>query len=189
MRVSKDRIDMDDKVLQKPVFKDYGETVVTANSGTSYTIDLTSGNTFNITLTGNCAFTFANPPQSGTAGSFTLMLTQDATGTRIPTWPTAVRWPGGTAPTLTTTSAHADILVFATVNGGTVWYGTTSAQDYDSTIPWIPVYIPYGYFGGGRPATATIDRIDYANDTATATVKGPLSLARYGLAATNHGPV
>lgn len=34
IRVSKDRIDMDDKVLQKPVLKDYGETVVTANSGT-----------------------------------------------------------------------------------------------------------------------------------------------------------
>ena len=43
MRVSKDRIDMDDKTLQKPVLKDYGETVVTADSGSSYTIDLTEG--------------------------------------------------------------------------------------------------------------------------------------------------
>ena len=41
MRVSSSRIDMDDKVLQKSVLKDYGETVVTANSSTSYTTDLT----------------------------------------------------------------------------------------------------------------------------------------------------
>ena len=39
----------------------------------------------------------------------------------------------------------------------------------------------YGYWGGGlsqnTPGTeySTIDRVDYSNDTATATVKGPLS--------------
>jgi hypothetical protein len=33
---------------------------------------------------------------------------------------------------------------------------------------------------------STVDRIDYSNDTATASPKGPLSLARYYLAATGN---
>jgi hypothetical protein len=38
----------------------------------------------------------------------------------------------------------------------------------------------FGYFGGGFPGpVSTVDRIDYSNDTATASPKGPLSLARY----------
>lgn len=50
----------------------------------------------------------------------------------------------------------------------------------------------YGWFGGGTTVgtspsipglVSIVDRIDYSNDTATATAKGPLSLARYQLAA------
>lgn len=45
----------------------------------------------------------------------------------------------------------------------------------------------YGWFGGGYTITvallSTVQRIDYANDTATASSRGPLSSARYNLAA------
>ena len=55
-------------------------------------------------------------------------------------------------------------------------------------ITIFPVVLPsYGYFGGGTPGSrSTVDRIDYSNDTATASVRGPLSLSRYGLAATGN---
>ena len=45
-----------------------------------------------------------------------------------------------------------------------------------------------GYFGsGGSPfAVSTVDRIDYSNDTATASPKGPLSSYRTQLAATGN---
>ena len=43
-----------------------------------------------------------------------------------------------------------------------------------------------GYFGGGQPSTSTVDRIDYSNDTATASPKGPLSAAKRYLAATGN---
>ena len=34
----------------------------------------------------------------------------------------------------------------------------------------------FGYFGGGGPGPiSTVNRIDYSNDTATASVRGPLS--------------
>jgi hypothetical protein len=38
-----------------------------------------------------------------------------------------VKWPGATAPTLTTTASRWDILTF--VSDGTFWYGN-SAQGY-----------------------------------------------------------
>ncbi len=120
---------MDDKVLQKSVLKDYGETVVTANSSTSYTIDLTEGNVFDITLTGNCAFTFANPPASGVAGSFTLYLTQDGTGGRTVTWPTAVKWPSGSEPTILTEADDLNLFSFFTIDGGATWYGSNLNPD------------------------------------------------------------
>jgi hypothetical protein len=41
----------------------------------------------------------------------------------------------------------------------------------------------YGWFGGGSVgAVSTVQRITYANDTATASVRGPLSSGRYGIA-------
>ena len=44
-----------------------------------------------------------------------------------------------------------------------------------------------GYFGGGEPGPKSIvDRIDYSNDTATASSKGPLTLAKSSLAATGN---
>jgi hypothetical protein len=48
----------------------------------------------------------------------------------------------------------------------------------------------YGWFGGGsNPATpayySLVDRIDFANDSSTASPRGPLSLGRDGLAATS----
>jgi hypothetical protein len=121
---------MVDKVLSRAELKDYSETSISANSGTAYTIDLESGNVFEITLTGNCTFTFSNPPATGKAGAFTLILKQDGTGSRTATWPAAVKWAGGTAPTLTTTASKTDILTFITRNAGTDWYGFVGGKNF-----------------------------------------------------------
>jgi len=120
-----------DQIVQKPVLKDIGETTVAnATSGSTDTIDLEDGNVHNVTLTANCTFTFSNPPASGTSGTFTLFLNQDGTGSRTATWPSEVKWAGGTAPTLTTTASRTDILVFTTIDAGTIWYGAVSGQDF-----------------------------------------------------------
>ena len=122
---------MADQIVQKPVLKDIGETTVAnATSGSTDTIDLEDGNVHNVTLTANCTFTFSNPPASGTSGTFTLFLNQDGTGSRTATWPASVKWAGGTAPTLTTTASRTDILVFTTIDAGTIWYGAVSGQDF-----------------------------------------------------------
>ena len=120
-----------DQIIQKPVLKDIGETTVAnGTSGSTDTIDLEDGNVHNVTLTANCTFTFSNPPASGTSGTFTLFLNQDGTGSRTATWPASVKWAGGAAPTLTTTASRTDILVFTTIDAGTIWYGAVSGQDF-----------------------------------------------------------
>ena len=120
-----------DQIISAPVLKDVGETCVeNLTSGATDTIDLTDGNVHDVTLTANCTFTFSNPPADGTSGAFTLFLNQDGTGSRTATWPSEVKWAGGTAPTLTTTASRTDILVFTTIDAGTIWYGAVSGQDF-----------------------------------------------------------
>ena len=108
------------KTLTNPSVNNYTEGVVAiGNTGTSQTLSLTSGTFQTATLTGNCTFTM---PTATAGKSFILILTQDGTGSRTATF-TSVKWPGGAAPTITTTaSTGRDILTF--VSDGTNWYGT-----------------------------------------------------------------
>ncbi len=137
-------------------------------------------------MTGNCTFTFINPDAAGVLTSFTLMLTQDATGGRTAAWPGSVVWPAGIAVALRATSNNTDVFTFSTYDGGVNWYGFVAAQNMK--LP--PFWLAYGYFAGGTTNGAngvvTLDRIDYSNDTATAVAKGPLSQGRQDLAATGN---
>jgi hypothetical protein len=64
--------------------------------------------------------TFTFP--TNTAGkSFTLKLVQDATGSRLVSWPT-VKWGTAGAPTLSTAAGKIDLVTF--VGDGTSWYGS-----------------------------------------------------------------
>lgn len=81
-------------------------------------IDLSTGNYFTKTISSNSTFTFSNPPSSGTVGSFTLELTHTS-GTV--TWPSTVKWPADTAPTLTTGKTH--LFIFVTDDGGSRYRG------------------------------------------------------------------
>ena len=123
-------INMADNVLQRPELKDYSETSVVANTGTSYAINLANGNVFQLGLTGNVTYTFTNPPPTTKAGSFTLIQIQDATGGRTVTWPASVKWPGGVAPVISSGATDIDIFTFLTRDAGTTWYGFTGGMDF-----------------------------------------------------------
>lgn len=103
----------------------YTEEVATANTSTAYTIDLANGSVQVLTLTGNCTFTF---PTATAGKGFILLLKQDATGSRTATWPAAVKWPAGTAPTITATASKLDKYVFTA--DGSNWYGSNAGQNY-----------------------------------------------------------
>ena len=111
-----------DQVISRPEMKDYAETTVAM---AAHAVDLSLGNVQTYTLSGNQTLTFTNPPASGKAGSFTLIVTNGASATL--TWPTSVDWAGGTAPTLT--ASGKDILTFTTIDGGTIWYGFAAGLD------------------------------------------------------------
>jgi hypothetical protein len=117
-----------DNLVNRPKFTDYGETVnaIGDTGGGSDAIDISLGNVVTATVsTAEQTFTFTNPSASGTACSFTLILTNG--GSQTVNWPAAVDWAGGTAPTLTT--AGVDVLTFTTVDAGTIWYGFATGLD------------------------------------------------------------
>lgn len=122
-------INMADAVLQRPELKDYAETVnAIGNTGTACTIDLEAGNAVTATLTGNCTFTFANPPASGRMGSFVLLLTNDGTSGRTTIWPAAVKWAAGSQPSRDTGANARNVFTFITFDGGTVWLGSLAVR-------------------------------------------------------------
>jgi hypothetical protein len=81
-----------------------------AATGATETVPAPTTATVNVfTLDANCTLTF---PTAAAGRSFTLVLKQDATGSRTVTWPGTVQWPAGAAPTLTTTANKRDVLTF-----------------------------------------------------------------------------
>ncbi len=97
----------------------YHTLVKGANS--IFTPDFDESN--NIVTTLDSACTFANPSNLKDGASYTIIIKQDATGSRvINSFGTAYKWAGGTAPTLSTTANAVDILTF--ISDGTNLYGS-----------------------------------------------------------------
>jgi len=108
--------------------KDFGivNNAIGSIGGGTQDIDLTLGNSASGTVdTSTTTFTFSNPTASDELCIFSLVLTNG--GSQTVNFPASVDWEGGTAPTLTT--AGVDILVFATVDGGTNWHGQSYSLD------------------------------------------------------------
>jgi hypothetical protein len=89
------------------------------NSSTAVTVNWNDSNIQLVTLTGNATLTFTNP---ASGGRYVLIVKQDATGSRTVTWPAAVLWSGGSAPTLTTTASKVDVISFLYDNVNSKYY-------------------------------------------------------------------
>lgn len=85
-------------------------TVVALTDGTSIATDLSLGNNFSVTLGGNR--TLANPTNITAGQSGIIVITQDGTGSRTLAYGSYFKFPGGTAPTLTTTASAVDVLAY-----------------------------------------------------------------------------
>jgi len=103
------------------------------------TVDLSSAQNFLLTATDNVnSFTIINPPSE--VSSFTIRITQDATGGRVIDIddfrtsggsPIPVYWPGGgVLPIVTPTANRSDIYTFKTFDGGSNWYGIVVGQNF-----------------------------------------------------------
>ena len=83
---------------------------ITADSdGATITFDMGASDKHAVTLAGNRTLAVTGD-QIGQ--SFTLLLTQDATGSRTVTWWSGIHWPEGSVPSLTTTPNKTDLFTF-----------------------------------------------------------------------------
>lgn len=97
-----------------------------STGGGTQDINLTLGRSVSATVdTSTNTFTFSNPYASGVEDGFTLYLTNG--GSQTVNWPASVDWAAATAPTLT--ASGVDILVFVTIDGGTIWNGAVSITE------------------------------------------------------------
>ena len=95
----------------------------TGNNGTkTYIVGTTNNTVYQYS-------TVTSTLNDSTAYGMSLKVIQDsgASGYTV-TWPTSVKWPSATAPTLTATASAEDQFVFYTKDGGTNWYGFTAGQ-------------------------------------------------------------
>jgi len=116
-----------DQTISAAVFKDYNETSQVITSATDLAIDLALGNTGTLTIATNVDdLHFTNVPTSGVT-TFTLVVTQDGTGSRTMDidavsvnggGDVTAKTVGGAGLTLSTAAASIDILTF-------VFVGTT----------------------------------------------------------------
>jgi hypothetical protein len=86
-------------------------TITVLADGATITPDFAVANNFSVTLGGNR--TLANPTNLTAGQSGCIWITQDGTGSRTLAYGSAWDFTGGTAPTLTTTAAAVDCLVYA----------------------------------------------------------------------------
>jgi hypothetical protein len=106
------------------VLDDYAIQHATAGSAAGVAdIDFEDGNSHYLPLTENITtLTLSNPPVSGRLGQLEIEILQDSVARTI-AWPASVKWPGGTAPDLSTTNATY-LVHLRTRDGGTTYLGS-----------------------------------------------------------------
>lgn len=81
------------------------------------------------TLTGNLTITSITSANTGT--TYTIVFIQDATGTRTVTWPSTVKWSGGTAPMITVGAGKVSVVYLTKgIDGTTNFIGTYDLNYY-----------------------------------------------------------
>ena len=89
----------------------------------SKAINLNNGLAISATITGATTFSFTDVPQTG-ATVVVMQLTNG--GAHTITWPSSIKWSGGTAPKFT--ASGIDIVVLTTNDAGATWYGIVNLK-------------------------------------------------------------
>lgn len=109
----------------------YNESISGITASSTTTIDCSTGNNFDIALSASIAsLLFTNIPVARRMYFCTLILIQDATGSRTITWPASIRWQAGSAPVLTTAANKIDMVTLVTYDGGVGWLGVIAGQNF-----------------------------------------------------------
>ena len=114
----------------------FNPQTVTANSGTT-AIDLRDGNMITFNQSASTTVSFANTSESMDVA---LIRVKDSNDTaRTLTWPSSIKWNGGTAPTLNqdnTRGTDFNLINLLTRDQGVTWYGWENASQSSSLGLW-----------------------------------------------------
>lgn len=101
------------------------KVLFTETDSATIDFDLEVSNLQIVTLGGNRILSLSNPVVGQV---YTIILKQDATGSRTVTWWSGIAWVNGSAPTLTTTASKRDIYTFIVESSG-VYIGLVTGQN------------------------------------------------------------
>lgn len=107
-----------------------GDTYLAASVSGTVVVDFSVAKVQKLTMTGNITTLTLQGATAGIACGLTLYLVQDATGSRLVTWPASVKWAYGSVPVLSTAANAIDIIVLESADGGTSWYANLAGKAY-----------------------------------------------------------
>lgn len=102
-------------------------TPASSSTGTTLAVSVIPS-TYTLTMSGNVTSITLPSPSASIAATATLILIQDATGSRTVTWPVSVKWNEGVAPQPST--AAGAVSVFSLLWTGSLWIGFKSGQNF-----------------------------------------------------------
>lgn len=82
------------------------------NTSGTITLDLSTANNFSFTLNANSSNTLANPTSPVAGQSGIIYISQDATGSRLLSFGSYWKFPGGSTPVISSTASVTDALVY-----------------------------------------------------------------------------
>jgi hypothetical protein len=112
--------------LTNKTFQAYSEKVQTVGtiSTSTYNLDLSLANIFDITLGTDVTVTFTNPSASGFTRPVTLIVRQPAASPGKTLTVTGAQYTDGVTPILSTGANQKDVLSYWSIDGGTTYFGT-----------------------------------------------------------------
>lgn len=141
------------------------------NVNVAYALPIATKSKWELTLLSDTVLSFdmTDVPTVNSSSEITIVIKQDSTGSRTPTFQDGVVWSGG-VPVWSTTPEATDIVEAFTVNNGITWYATLKGLSY------------VGLLAGVLFASATSDVIaagsfvkkasDYESGSATVQASG-----------------
>jgi len=114
------KIDWDDVV---EYIDNFTSNFIAANTGATYTIDLSNIKNFNLTLNSDCVFVFPTTVAEDQLTEFNIYLKRDTTPNRTITFPSSVVWVMNIVPSFDGTASTLTMLNFKSLGDEDRWYG------------------------------------------------------------------
>ena len=113
-------------------------TINTTTSNRAISLDYSNAQSFVVNMQSSQLHTvsFANWPTTNPLRVLTATMIMKFPGTggyatsATVQWPNSVKWPGGTAPTITNKTGAVDVFSFVSYDNGTSWLGFTGGQEF-----------------------------------------------------------